>query len=484
MSLSSSHSANRRHFLESVMATLGAIVANRADVFSQDQVGRLTRYLADVDGDGLVGQLDREIAERALYAQRGFDLVPATGFDQRLDVFGRGVIDRDTVQIVLEAIEVFRATSGTGVEPRPVPIAWHYGWYNDIMRPAGWQTVRYKGGDYLSFDPSVEPTFNDLKNEFGVTVDALSWIPKRDNKDNQDNYRSAYLKAPNVNTRHVCLLYESTIALPPSGGRVDFQSPDVMATIREDFAEMARFMVEIRDETPARIYELDGKPVVFIFGSHTWGMVPYVWGVAGLIANIRQIFRDIYGSVPFIVGEEMYLSSRGEFSTDRILRTRNFDGIYVYHHASNLKRARYAVLQMSPSYISNQVNILRRTYAAVSSIRNRFTDQPILVIPNLAPGFAKPGHPTLQLGRAGYADFMKLLKGIHETWWTTFSAQSNIKTAPYVVGSWNEEFEGHCVCPFEFNFSVPEVEQQGFDLSMPIKEVFGWNHYAHRAITP
>ena len=125
MSLSSSHSANRRHFLESVMATLGAIVANRTDVFSQDQVGTLTRYLADVDGDGLVGQLDREIAERALYAQRGFDLVPATGFDQRLDVFGRGVIDRDTVQIVLEAIEVFRATNGTGVEPRPVPIAWN-----------------------------------------------------------------------------------------------------------------------------------------------------------------------------------------------------------------------------------------------------------------------------------------------------------------------------------------------------------------------
>ena len=113
---------------------------------------------------------------------------------------------------------------------------------------------------------------------------------------------------------------------------------------------------------------------------------------------------------------------------------------------------------------------------------NRYTGQRVLVIPNLAPGFAKPAHPTLELGRAGYANFMKLLKGIHETWWTTFSKNSNITTPAYVVGSWNEEFEGHCVCPFEFNFSVPEVVQQGFDLSMPIKQVFGWNHYANRAI--
>lgn len=464
------------------MAALGTIVGNKTSVLSQAQLEQLATSLADIDGDGLVGQADREIAERALYAQRGFDVLPAAEYDQRLDVFGRGVIDQDTVQAVIRAIETLGGSSKVPEPPRAATIAWHYGWYNTIARPAGWQTVRYKGGDYLSFDPKVEPTFNDLKNEFGVSVDALSWIPKRDNKDNQDNYRSAYLKAPNLDTRHVCLLYESTIALPFSGERVDFQSTDVMETLREDFAEMARFMVEIRDETPAHIYELDGKPVVFIFGSHTWGNLPYVWGVAGMVANIRDIFRDIYGSHPFIVGEEMYLSSEGEFSTDRVLRTRNFDGVYVYHHASNLKRARYAVLQMSPSYISNQVNILRRTYSAVAPIVNRYTGQRVLVIPNLAPGFAKPAHPTLELGRAGYANFMKLLKGIHETWWTTFSKNSNITTPAYVVGSWNEEFEGHCVCPFEFNFSVPEVVQQGFDLSMPIKQVFGWNHYANRAI--
>ena len=247
------------------MAALGTIVGNKTSVLSQAQLEQLATSLADIDGDGLVGQADREIAERALYAQRGFDVLPAAEYDQRLDVFGRGVIDQDTVQAVIRAIETLGGSSKVPAPPRAATIAWHYGWYNTIARPAGWQTVRYKGGDYLSFDPKVEPTFNDLKNEFGVSVDALSWIPKRDNKDNQDNYRSAYLKAPNLDTRHVCLLYESTIALPFSGERVDFQSTDVMETLREDFAEMARFMVEIRDETPAHIYELDGKPVVFFF---------------------------------------------------------------------------------------------------------------------------------------------------------------------------------------------------------------------------
>ena len=56
----------------------------------------------------------------------------------------------------------------------------------------------------------------------------------------------------------------------------------------------------------------------------------------------------------------------------------------------------------------------------------------------------------------------------------------------YVVGSWNEEFEGHCIWPFDFNLSVPaeSVEQHGFDISMALKEVFGWNHYAFRDIGP
>ena len=54
----------------------------------------------------------------------------------------------------------------------------------------------------------------------------------------------------------------------------------------------------------------------------------------------------------------------------------------------------------------------------------------------------------------------------------------------YIVGSWNEEFEGHAVFPASFNLSLRDVTQQGFDLAMAIKETFGWNHFAQREIGP
>lgn len=31
-------------------------------------------------------------------------------------------------------------------------------------------------------------------------------------------------------------------------------------------------MVEVRDGFPTRVFRLDGRPVVFIFGSHAWGL--------------------------------------------------------------------------------------------------------------------------------------------------------------------------------------------------------------------
>ena len=482
---------SRRQFLSAASTLAATTLGQQFPLFAQTQSHLLPPYVVDLNGDGVVDDKDRAILERVLFAQRGYDIAPATGYDHRADIFGRGVIDRDTVDTGLASLDLY-AASGTTPQ-RPITVAWHYGWYNDLNRPPGWQTVRYKGGDYYSYDPDVEPIFHRLKNEIGVTVDALSWIPVRHNKDNQSNYRNAFLKAPNVDTRHVCLLYESTIALPFTGDRIDFIKADVQKAFREDFTEMAHFFKEIRDETPARIFTLDNRPVLFIFGTHTWGRLPVLsgsfWAIDAMVYQAREIFKDIYGAPPYIVGEEMYLSATGQFADDRLRRTQNFDAIHVYHHASNLKRGMLATIQMSSSYIENQVRILHRTYDAVRNVRNRYTQRNIHVIPNLSPGFAKPAHPTLQLGRSGYADFMKLLVRVHEQYhiqntWSRQLGTSELPAPVYIVGSWNEEFEGHCVFPFEFNFSVPEVTQHGFDLAMPIKEVFGWNHYANRAVTP
>ena len=489
-----SQEPSRRQFLRTAGVALAGGAVPTAALRGQQDSTLLPPYIADVDGSGAMDVLDQEIASTALYNQRGFALTPRPGFDYRADVFGRAVVEPLVVDSVTHSIQHYGESNGPTLR-RPITVAWHYGWYNAFDRPPGTQTVRFKGGNYRSFDPEVETTFHDLKNEFGVTVDALSWISQRSPNQNNRNYFSGFLQAPNVGTRHVCLLYEDTLTLPFTGGRISFHSTIVQSSFRDDFVAMAHFLNDVRRVSPARLFTLDGRPVVFIFGTHSWGRLPLDTREAAAmqqtIANARQAFADIYGEFPYLVGEEIQLSSTGQFSDDRRTRSHFFDAIYLYHHAANVKRGTEQLLRMSPFYIQSQINTLRTTYAAAARIRNRFTGRPLLVIPNLAPGFAKPGHPTLEIGRGEYADFMKLLKGVHMEehilrHWSGELGQAALPAPVYVVGSWNEEFEGHCVWPFDFNLTVPveTVEQQGFDISMAIKEVFGWNHYAFRDILP
>ena len=489
----SARSTTRRRFLAAGGAALAGAAAGGVATSAQPPV-LLPSWVADVDGNGAVTPADQHLAESALFAQRGFGLQPASSFDSRVDVFGRGVIDTEAVTSIGHSVQHY--ADGLEVRPRPITIAWHYGWYKSLVRPPALQTSRFKGGNYLSWDPAVETTFNELKNEFGVTVDALSWIPVRDphNSDNQGNYRRGYLQAPNVGTRHVCLIYENTIANPGNAtGRFDFRTPGNTGETHEDFDAMARFLAEVRDDSPARIFTLDGRPVIFIFGSHTWGPLPpnrlAYDAITAHLDVFRNRFRNIYGAYPYLVGDELFLSPTGHYSEDRIWRAANFDAIYVYHHAALKPTPAARTVPMTDRYIENQLTILRANYAEMQPIRNVFTEQPILVIPNVSPGFAKPGFATLQIGRGAYTDFIKLMRDVHlneylETEWRDALGTARLPAPVYIVGSWNEEFEGHSIFPFDFNLTVPESVQHGFDLSMAIKEAFGWNHYASRSILP
>ena len=450
----------------------------------------LPPYVTDVDGNGFIDSADDELVSTALHARRGFDLAPAAGFDYRADVLGRAAVDPLVVDSVRHSVRRYAETA----EPtpgRPVTVAWHYGWYNEPERNFV-QTVRFKTGNYVSFDPETETTFNELKNEFGVTVDALSWIPERSNQNNNTNYHKGYLRASNADTRHACLLYESTLALDVRGGRIDFRGARVAERFDEDFREMASFLARVRDDSPARVFTLQGRPVVFIFGTHIWGRLPFdetdERALEKTVGQALDAFAGVYGERPFLVGEEMQLTPERRLSDDRRMRGTLFDAIFIYHHAANIKRGRER-LRMSPAYVRNQIEILRNTYGDAAPLRNRFTGGRLLVIPNLAPGFAKQGHPTLLIDRAGYADFMKLVKRVHmEEYvlrhWAGELGQAALPAPVYVVGSWNEEFEGHCLFPYDFNLSVSadDAEQHGFDIAMALKEVFGWNHYASRAI--
>ena len=193
----------------------------------------LPPYLADVDGNGHLGASDTELMRRTLLTSRGFALTPNTGYDYRADVFGRARVDQESVDAVSRTID--RLGNVVSSTPRPITVAWHYGWYDKVQRPLLLQTVRYLGGDYLSNDPLVEEGFNRLKNELGITVDALSWMPPRVNRTILSNYRAGYFAASNSATRYVALLYEGVLALPAVGGRVDFRSRQVGDLMVSDF---------------------------------------------------------------------------------------------------------------------------------------------------------------------------------------------------------------------------------------------------------
>ncbi|SVD22233.1 uncharacterized protein METZ01_LOCUS375087, partial [marine metagenome] len=139
----------------------------------------LPSYVADANGNGLLGAQDEKVILNALFSNRGFGLRPEPGFDYRADIFGRATVEENVLDSVRYTVnEIGSLTTPT---LRPITVAWHYGWYNTLERPRGTQTVTFKGGDYVSWDRDIETLFNDQKNEFGISVDALSWIPPRAN---------------------------------------------------------------------------------------------------------------------------------------------------------------------------------------------------------------------------------------------------------------------------------------------------------------
>ena len=479
---------DRRSFLR--IGTLGLAGGLGTGLRAQTSAGvTLPWHVADVDGDGQLGAADIQLMRRAPFTSRGFALEPNSGFDYRADVFGQGRVNQAAVDAVSRTVGLLDADvpkSG----PRPITIAWHYGWYNGLRRPVPLQTVQYLGGDYLSNDPRVEEEFNRLRNEFGITVDALSWIPPRVAPTVLPNYRAGYFAASNAATRYVALLYENTIALPVTGDRIDFRQQEVANLLVADFVAMGRTLVEARDRYPTRVFRIDGRPVIFIFATHAWGLnrddEMEFRRMAGIVGEAREAFNGVYGEYPYLVGDELLpLASSRSPSPDRVSRAINFDGIFTYH-AANLKPGAPS-FTINEAYGALQQARLAAAVSAMRELRNRFTGRRLLIIPSLAGGFAKTGLPTIGASRGAYADYLKRLTRFHsETYlpqeWPNSVGTPVLPAPVYTVGSWNEEYEGHAVFPARFNLAFSGDQQGGFSFVMAIEQVFGWNHYAGRAI--
>jgi len=435
-------------------------------------------YLADFDNDGRVGKKDERTLSAAVGSRRGYGLEPAGDYDPRADFFARmrvGTQDLDSIRALREL--------GDPVGQQPITVAWHYGWYGSRHRPA--TTAGYLGGPYRSRDPEVEGQFNRLKNEFGINVDALSWINKRVNPRNVQAFKQGYLKAPALRTRHTCLLYESSINLGDGSSRVSFVPEITRNKMIVDFDEMAQFLLRARERSPARIFEIGGRPVIFVYASHTWGhpgsMPEELRIIDDVVAVARDRFANIYGAPPYLVGEEMILSNEDEFGFDRAGRSRNFDGLFVYHHVTTPDRHHGNVL--GAGYARGTQELMSDTLTAIKPMTNRYTGAPLRVFPSLAAGFAKKGSPRLWVTRKGYRDFLRAMDTYCRG--TGFGSASNgdLDLFPvYTVGSWNEESEGHALFPASFNRSLKELRYGGFDLALGLKEAFGWNTYAKRKI--
>ena len=449
----------------------------------------LPSYIADVTGTGTPGASDKTTVRKLIGTRRGLDVVGRAGYDYRGDVFGRGRVSRDDVKSVQQTIKYLKANP-TAMRPRPVTIGWHYSWYGQANRKPKQQHVWFKGGGYSSRDPRTEETFNDLKNEFGITVDAISWADPKADKNLNEHFELGYMQATNGRTRHAALLYESLISLRATPGeRIDFSRKRTRNRLIDHFRAMAKTFVQLRDDSLARVFTVDCRPVIFLYASHTWGVNVDGTGeqyqrLDETMENAINAFTAVYGTAPFIIGEEMTFAEGDRFDDGRRRRSANFDGVFIYHHAATPDFIVRGGQNVRGAYVDQVREVLTHSYVAMTH-KSRFTDKPMLVVPSFAAGFSKVNIPTLHSNRVDYADFLKGMIRFHEQEYLVpaFGEQALAeRPSIFSVGAWNEEWEGHAVMPSQFNRTLSPRTQKGFDYVMAIKQAYGWNHYADRQL--
>lgn len=428
----------------------------------------------DIDGDGVVSEGDRAAIASAAFAVRGSRIRPHSRWDPRLDFLSQGRLsDAD-----LEAFDRRAPAVGTRLPPRPITACWHYGWYGPGRRARETPTVRYVGGNYLSSDRHTEEGFNALKEEFGISADILSWINDR---TLLRAFERGYFSAANHDRRRFGLLYESQINLA-ARGRISMGPDRRSATrLRQDFHQMGRWLREVAGARARNVLRVDERPVVYLYGSHTFGIndagLPDVG--AALIAA-REAFAESFGSPPYLIGDESIFPGDAHVAFDRRYRAQYFDAVTRYHHyderwTRGLGDGR--AVRLDAAHVERVVALEQRNIDGFAGTRNRFTDRHVSVIPSAAAGFAKRGLPSLRASRADYEALLDAMQEIAETG-RALRRRQRLRSASddatlIFLGSWNEEFEGHAVMPATRNGALATGRYAGFDWLHAIKSRYG-----------
>lgn len=442
---------------------------------SQSPGASVPAWAFDVDGNGIVDLRDRALIAAQVGMERGFGIDPMPGYDQRADVRGR-------LRVTPAHLDAFDSEAMFGpTPPRPVVMCWHYGWYHPMRREEP-TTATYLGGDYLSDDAAVEEQFHRLKLEFGIDADLLSWIdPTIGFEPTLDNYDAGYFGAPSGRARRFGWLYETAINLRSSRPMTLTPGSGRAQRLVANFRAMAHRMLDqetggVRDN----VLLFDGRPVVFMFASHLLGpTLESMLDVVRTLAAARRAFEAELGVPPYLIGEEVTFRAGQEVGVSGLIRATLFDAVARYHHYEAEVVARFAAdgpVHLGGDYLREILDVERRTIEALDGVRNRFSGAPVLVIPSSAAGFAKVGLPTLLAGRDDFVRVLRAVRELAEEHLTAINASSSPPvhaTAPVLVGSWNEEFEGHALFPTQRNAALVPGGRGGFEWLSAIKEVYG-----------
>lgn len=464
--------SRRRAIRDAAFAAL-ALAAPRVSLARTERRTRFP-WPFDIDGDGFVTASDRQLLAAATYMVRNSSARAQREWDARLDFLGRGNVGAER----LAQFDRLAPALGTRLPPRPITACWHYGWYGPGRRRRELPTMRYIDGAYLSTDRRTEETFNAVKEEFGISADILSWI---DNRNVLRAYGSGYLRAANRDRRRFGLLYESQINLEVSG-RVNLsRDKPYVGKLLKDFRRMGQWLAESVGPDGPGLLRIDGRPLVYLYGSHTFGPrdrdLP---AVGAALIRAREEFAEAFGAYPYLVGDESIFPGDPEVALNRRYRARFFDAITRYHHYDERHVRALGdgnAVRMDAAYRDRIVQLERRNMEGFANISSRYTDEPVVVVPSSAAGFAKRGLPSLRASREDYVGLLEAMQALTDEH-LGLRHRERLHTArlaaPLVfVGSWNEEFEGHALMPAAQNRALADRRQDGFDWLYAIKSRYG-----------
>lgn len=434
----------------------------------------------DADGDGHLGTADRAIVAAALGRRRGAGIASLPGWDHRADVLATGAVTASDLA-AWEALAA--AVPPVALPPRPLVTCFHYGWYRTARR-GGSATMRYRGGHYVSASRRTEEEFNRLKHEFGISADLLSWIEQ---PSNRTAFERGYLAAASLRERRFGFLYETVINLEARGRLAFRRSPELARRLAAGFAAMGEWASRAVGERGARPLAPGGRPVVYLFASHLFGDTrDDLPAVGEALAAARDAFARAFGRPPFLIGDESPFPADGGVAFDRAYRARWFDAVTRYHHYDEREIRGLAggspAVRLDAEHRARIVANEQRAIDGFRGVRNEFTGAPLLVVPSSAAGFAKQDMPALRATGEEYRALLADIQSLTDRHLAHDHAgrlgTAELPAALVLVGSWNEEFEGHALMPAAANEALVESGQDGFEWLRAIRGLYGWNHHA------